>query len=296
MMYKVRELLKKAADELKLGNITDTAVLDAELIFLHTMSEYGRKLDRLKLITQPDAPVEEQIADRYLELISERNKGKPVQYITGRQEFMGIDLYVKEGVLIPRPDTEIVVEKVIELAAGTKGAEALNIIDMCTGTGAIAVSLAMNLKDSKVYAVDISETALECCGVNVERLGLNDRVEIIRSDLFTSVHEELLGQIDIIVSNPPYIPRDEIKQLKINVKGYEPLSALDGGEDGLEFYRRISRDGQEYLKKGGILAFEIGYEQGVYVKDIMEESGYYTGFGIEKDLAGFDRCVWGSRK
>jgi release factor glutamine methyltransferase len=189
-----------------------------------------------------------------------------------------------------------VVEKVIELAAGTKGAEALNIIDMCTGTGAIAVSLAMNLKDSKVYAVDISETALECCGVNVERLGLNDRVEIIRSDLFTSVHEELLGQIDIIVSNPPYIPRDEIKQLKINVKGYEPLSALDGGEDGLEFYRRISRDGQEYLKKGGILAFEIGYEQGVYVKDIMEESGYYTGFGIEKDLAGFDRCVWGSRK
>lgn len=293
MMYKTRELLKKAADELKLKNITDTAILDAELIFLHTMSEYGRKLDRLKLITQPDAPVEEQIADRYLELISERSKGKPVQYITGRQEFMGLDLYIKEGVLIPRPDTEIVVEKVIELAGSTKG---LNIIDMCTGTGAIAVSLAVYLKNSKVYAVDISETALECCRVNIEKLGLNDRVEIIKSDLFASVNNELSGQIDIIVSNPPYIPREEIKQLKINVKGYEPFLALDGGEDGLEFYRRISRDGQKYLKKGGILAFEIGYEQGADVKNIMKESGYYTGFGIEKDLAGFDRCVWGSRK
>lgn len=292
-MYKVKELLKKAVNVLKEGNNTESPVLDAELILLHVMNAWGQPQDRLKLITRPDTAVEEQIADRYHELINERNKGKPVQYITNSQEFMGIDLYVKEGVLIPRPDTETVVEKVIELA---RGESALNIIDMCTGTGAIAVSLARSLTGSKVYAVDISDTALECCRFNVERLGLSNRVEVVKSDLFACISKELLNRVDIIVSNPPYISRDEIKQLKINVRGYEPLLALDGGEDGLDFYRRISKDGQKYLKKDGILAFEIGYEQGEYIKNIMEENGFYAGFNIEKDLAGFDRCAWGYRK
>lgn len=289
-MPTVRELLKKAAAVLKEGKNTETPVLDAELILVYVMSASGEQIERLKFVTHPDRAVDEHVAARYLELIDERSRGKPVQYITNRQEFMGLDLYVAEGVLIPRPDTEIVVEKVIELA---KGVEGLKIIDMCTGTGAIAVSLAENLPGSRVYAVDISDAALECCRFNVEKLGLSGQVEVVKSDLFSSVDDELLGRMDVIVSNPPYIPTSEISKLKINVRGYEPLSALDGGEDGLDFYRRISEEGRKYLKKNGILAFEIGYEQGEYVKNIMEKSGRYDRINVGKDLAGFDRCVWG---
>jgi release factor glutamine methyltransferase len=231
---------------------------------------------------------------KYLGLITERSKGKPIQYITNSQEFMGLELFVSEGVLIPRADTEIVVERVIELA---KKWHMPKIIDMCTGSGAIAVSLAKNIPDVSVWAVDISDSALKCCSINVRKLGLDGVISIIKSDLFENIRDkELLGNIDVIVANPPYIVSAVIPELDINVRGYEPHLALDGGEDGLVYYRRIVRDSVDFLKVNGILAFEIGYDQGDMVKNIMEESGYYANLKIEKDLSGLDRCVWGYRQ
>jgi release factor glutamine methyltransferase len=292
-MESVRELLKKAVGALKECGLADTPVLDAELLLIYALGLSGICFNRLKLLTQPEYLVDEHTAQRYMTLIGERSKGKPVQYITNRQEFMGLELYVSEGVLIPRADTEIVVEKVIELA---REMERPNIIDMCTGSGAIAVSLAASSPEARLWAVDISDRALDCCSINVNRLGLQDRISIIKSDLFENIREESLkGNVDIIVSNPPYIESAVIRELEINVRGYEPHLALDGGEDGLVYYRRIVQDSAVFLKDNGILAFEIGYNQGCKVKNIMEESGFYANLNIEKDLAGFDRCIWGRK-
>lgn len=293
MTESIRELLKKAAGMLLECKLSDTPILDAELLLIYVLNESGVNFDRLKLLTQSEYLVEGNIAKRYLELIALRCEGKPVQYITNRQEFMGLEFYVKPGVLIPRADTEIVVEKVIEL---TKGIKQPKIIDMCSGSGAIAVSLAMNIPDARVWAVDISDSALDCSSINVGRFGLENRVSIIKSDLFENIRGEgLTGNIDAVVSNPPYIESAAIGELPINVRGYEPHLALDGGKDGLVYYRRIIKDCVSLLKVGGILVFETGYDQGDKVKYIMEESGYYDNLNIGKDLSGYDRCVWGHR-
>ncbi|HYF84432.1 MAG TPA: peptide chain release factor N(5)-glutamine methyltransferase [Clostridia bacterium] len=292
-MESIRELLKKAVGVLKRCEHSDNPILDAEVLLVYALNQSGRSFDRLKLITQSEYMVDGNAAEGYLGLIDERSKGKPVQYIVNRQEFMGLELHVAEGVLIPRADTEIVVEKVIELAGGI---EKPNIIDMCTGSGAIAVSLAKNIPDARLWAADISDIALECCSANVKEFGLESRICTIKSDLFENIRVEgIIGNTDIIVSNPPYIESAVINELGISVRGYEPHLALDGGRDGLVYYRRIVQESAEFLKPNGILAFEIGHDQGVKVKNIMEESGYYDGLKLEKDLAGLDRCVWGNR-
>lgn len=293
MMESIRELLIKAVGALKESRNSGTPILDAELLLIYVLNQSGKDFDRLKLLTQQEYLVDERTAGMYMDMINVRGKGKPVQYIVNRQEFMGLELYVSSGVLIPRPDTEIIVEKVIELV---KGIEKPNIIDMCTGSGAIAVSLANNIPDAKLWAVDISDAALECCGINVRKLGLENRISIEKSDLFENLKENgLIGNIDAIVSNPPYIKTDVINELDINVREYEPHLALDGGKDGLVYYRRIVQEAACFLKPEGILALEIGYDQGDAVKYIMEESGCYGGLKLEKDLAGFDRCIWGYR-
>lgn len=293
-MGSIRELLKDAAETLKRSMNSDTPILDAELILIYVLNKSGMKFDRIKLVTQQDYLLDLQAAGWYRSLVEERIQGKPVQYITNMQEFMGLELYVRSGVLIPRPDTETVVEKVIELA---KEMEKPCIIDMCTGSGAIAVSLGSSLPDSRVWAVDIDDRALECCRINVDRLGLENSIRIVKSDLFENIRgEELKEAVDIIVSNPPYIKSNLIRELSVNVRNYEPHLALDGGKDGLVYYKSIVRDSVEFLKNNGILAFEVGHDQGDGVKEIMEESGYYDNLNIEKDLAGYDRCVWGYRK
>ena len=293
VVWSIREVLKKAAHKLSESKGSNTPVLDAELLLLHVLKQSGTDFDRVKLLTQSGYLVDEKTADMYMNLIDERCKGKPVQYITGRQEFMGFELYIAEGVLIPRADTETVVEKVLEKAAGM---EKPNIIDMCTGSGAIAVSLAGNIPDARVWAADISDIALDCCRINAARYGLEGRIRVIKSDLFENIREEgLIANTDIIVSNPPYIESEAVKDLDVNVRCYEPHLALDGGKDGLVYYRRIVNDSAEFLKTNGILAFEVGYDQGDKVKNIMEESGHYYVINIEKDLSGFDRCVWGRK-
>ena len=284
-MKSIRELLKMATSKIP--------ILDAELLLVYVLNQSGLDFDRIKLLTKLQYLPDEQTAERFLKLIDERSKGKPVQYITNRQEFMNLELYVAEGVLIPRPDTEIVVEKVIRLA---EGIEKPVIIDMCTGSGAIAVSLARNVPGARVWAVDVSDSAIDCCSINVNRFKFENSISVVKSDLFANIMDEgLIGNTDIIVSNPPYIESSVIHRLDVNVRDYEPHMALDGGKDGLLFYRRIVKDSVEFLKGNGILAFEVGYDQGDKVKNIMEESDYYYDLNVEKDLAGYDRCVWGRK-
>ena len=221
-------------------------------------------------------------------MINDRLNGRPIAYIVKNREFMALDFYVEEGVLIPRPDTEPLVEEVIELSKGMKD---VTIVDIGTGSGAISVSLAKYIKNSYVYSLDISDKALSIGKKNAVNNEVDDKIEFIKSDVFTGIKDRNL-KLDIIVSNPPYIKKEDIKTLHTQVKDYEPYIALEGGEDGLDFYRTITEESLKYLKSNGILAFEVGHDQANDVCTIMENHGYkkiYT----KKDLQGIDRVVIG---
>lgn len=271
-----------------------SAILDAELLLLHGYSIHGVTMNKIKLITNCNDSISEDIYESFISFVQQRCQGKPIQYITGIQEFMNLELEVNDKVLIPRGDTEIIVEKLMELADKEKS---LSIIDMCTGTGAIAVSLGHYLPKAAITAIDISEEALECCRKNAQKHGLQHRINIVKSNLFEDLTSKALtNNIDMVVSNPPYIPTEDILELSVNVKDFEPMLALDGGRDGLDFYRSITLDGAKFLKSGGILAFEIGYNQGQDVMNIIKESGSYYDLACYKDLAGLDRCVIAYKK
>jgi release factor glutamine methyltransferase len=224
----------------------------------------------------------------------------PIQYIIGHTQFCGIDIYVNENILIPRPETELLVEKVIEL--GRIKNKALRILDLCTGSGCIAVAIAAHLwppsgpdriegltkavSDCTIIASDISWPALEVARSNADKHKCSDRVEFIQSDLF----ESLTGKFDIIVSNPPYIAEFEFETLQKEVLR-EPRLALDGGEDGLEFYRSIISEAPAYLKPGGHILFEVGFGQAESVKEIIGSRGGFTVESILKDFNGIDRVI-----
>lgn len=284
VMHTIKSLLRKGVYILKEANI-DNPMLDGEVLLMHVLN-----IDRVGIIRDRDRVLEKDIIDDYLKLIEERKKGKPVQYIVGHQEFMGLDFIVGEGVLIPRPDTEILVEKVLELLKGIKNPK---IADLCTGSGAIAVSLAHYIKDSYVYATDISKDALKYCRVNVLKNRVMDRLRILEGDLSEPLFNEgLEGELNALVCNPPYITKKDMESLPASVKFYEPHLALYGGEEGLNFYEKILKDALKLLKKGGILAFEIGYNQGEVLNNMIERLGVFRDIRIEKDLAGLDRCVY----
>lgn len=219
---------------------------------------------------------------KYKEFLVRLADNEPVQYIINKQEFMKLNFFVDNNVLIPQPDTEILVEKIIEISKNIN--KKLKILDLCTGSGAIAVSLAKNIRNCEIYASDISKEALNIAKLNAK----NNEVQInlIESDLFDNIHEY---DFDIIVSNPPYIKTEIIDSLEEEVKK-EPVLALDGGIDGLDFYRIIAIKAKDYLKENGILALEIGYDQKNQINEILK----YEGFGqIEniKDLANNDRVI-----
>lgn len=208
-------------------------------------------------------------------------KGYPIQYITGKQEFMGLDFWVNENVLIPQPDTEILVEEVINIS---KTIEKPKILDLCTGSGAIAVALKKYIKNANIIASDISSKALEVAKINAKN---NDtKIQFIRSDLFNNID----NKFDIIVSNPPYIKTEVINELSLEVQN-EPHIALNGGQDGLDFYRNIVNNAYKYLECDGYLALEIGYDQRQEVVEIIENSHSYKEVYSKKDLAGNNRIV-----
>lgn len=255
----------------------EEAMLDARLLL-----EYVCDSDRNTLLVHGDQPVSEEEQSRYEKFIGMRENRIPLQHITGEQEFMGLPFKVNENVLIPRQDTEILTEEVLkELCDG------MDVLDMCTGSGCILLSLLNYTNECHGVGVDISQKALEVAEENNRRLGKN--AVFLQSNLF----EKVEGRFDIIVSNPPYIPSDVIPTLMEEVKTYEPMSALDGKEDGLYFYREIVKQAGEYLNRGGKLFFEIGCEQAEEVSKLLVEAGYKE-VQVVKDLAGLDRVVWGN--
>ncbi|WP_427337882.1 peptide chain release factor N(5)-glutamine methyltransferase [Caloranaerobacter sp. DY30410] len=288
--YTIKSLLQEGIEILNEGNLK-TPLLDAQLILCYTLG-----VDKLYIYTHRDDKVSDEAVDNFFEFINRRKEGYPVQYIIGRQEFMGLDFNVAEGVLVPRPDTEILVEKVIEIVNNSflKDKKRVNIVDIGTGSGAITLSLAYYLKNAFVYSIDISKKALDVAVENCKKFELEDRVLFLEGSLFKPLSTlNLENNVDIIVSNPPYIPTDEIEKLQIEVSKYEPRIALDGGKDGLDYYREIVKDLSKYLTNNGVVAFEIGYNQGQDVKKLLENSGLFKKIEIIKDLAGHDRVVVG---
>ena len=219
-----------------------------------------------------------------MEAVNKRIDHIPVQHITGRQEFMGLEFAVNEYVLIPRFDTEVLVEEAMRIELSH-----LRILDMCTGSGCILLSLLHYSHDCEGVGVDISPEALEVARMNADRLGID--AEFVLSDLFDGLKNNKLTY-DLIISNPPYIPTDVIPTLMEEVKEHEPILALDGSADGLNYYRRIISESPAFITKGGNLMFEIGYDQGEAVSGLMRDAGY-SDVEVVKDLSGLDRVVRG---
>ena len=208
-------------------------------------------------------------------------EGYPIQYITGKQEFMELNFFVNENVLIPQPDTEILVEEVINIS---KNIENPKILDLCTGSGAIAVALKKYINKAKIIASDISQNALDVAKINAKNN--NAEIEFIESDLFNNIEKKF----NIVASNPPYIKTDVINNLSLEVQN-EPHIALDGGQDGLKFYKHIINNAYKYLEKDGCLALEIGYDQKKEVIHLIEDSQKYKEIYSKKDLSGNDRII-----
>lgn len=282
---KIKEALREGA--LRLTGSTPTPNLDAELILCWLYD-----WDRIQIILKSETVMQNDDEIRYSELIDERRAGKPVQYIVRRQEFMGMPLYVDERVLIPRGDTEILVETVLEYA---KKLTAPRILDVCTGSGAIAISLARLLEAAEVVATDISEDALEVARTNGDNLRVGHSVSWLQGNLYEALGDDITS-FDAIVSNPPYIATDIISGLEANVRDYEPKGALDGGHTGLDFYPVLIAGSIFRLKPSGILALEIGWDQGPAVMEMIRANERFHEPRIIKDLAGHDRVVVAVRK
>lgn len=230
--------------------------------------------------------LDEDVAIRYKEIIDMRSSGLPLEYIINEKNFYGRDFFVDERALIPRWDTENLITKIKELA---KNMDSPEILEIGAGSGAISITLALEIENSKILGVDKSKDALEVCEIN-KNAHKAENVEFIYSDLFSNVE----GKYDIIVSNPPYIKSEDIEDLQLEVT-HEPIMALDGGIDGLYFYRRIVQDSISHLKECGVLIFEMGYDQGKAIRDIME-SYSLKNIDIKKDLQGHDRVIWGVKE
>lgn len=257
-------------------------------------------LDRLKLAMDGEKQADEAKKAKALLLLEKRLNGEPLQYLLGEWEFFGLPFKVGKGVLIPRPDTEVLVETVLDhfMKLGKLDPE---IVDLCSGSGCIAVAIQKNLPKSKVTAVELSSDAFPYLTENIRRNGVNVKImkgDVLNGELLENFADpEDYGEfrkIDCIVSNPPYLTEKEMGELSPEVK-CEPETALYGGVDGLKFYRVIACLWKEILREGGLLAFEIGYEQGEAVSDILEKSGY-TDIKVIKDLGGNDRVVIGLNK
>ena len=240
------------------------------------------KQDKPYLVSHDRQDVTKEDELLFLSQIEELIEGKPIQYIVNKQEFMRLSFYVDESVLIPQPDTEILVEEVIKLA---KGKNKIKVLDLCTGSGAIGISIAKQI-DCSVTLSDISKQALEIAKKNVISNQVEDKITIIQSNLFENIKEKF----DLIVSNPPYIQSKVIPELSREVQ-HEPKLALDGGVDGLNFYRKIIQESDTYLQQDGYLCLEIGYDQKTQILDLVEKSKKYKEIYTKEDLAGNDRIM-----
>lgn len=295
MSLPLKEIIKIAENQLAAAGVEDAAI-DAKELYCYLMN-----IDKMRLMLRWQDVLQDNQCEEYFNLIERRASRVPLQHITGVQEFMGLEFKVSEHVLIPRQDTETMVEDALEvLNEGTLRGEALpmkrkgswNVLDLCCGSGAIGVSLAANKSDLKVTCADISDEALKVAKENGTKLAKG--VKFVKSDMFESFKGKLGNKkFDMIISNPPYIKKEVIETLQPEVKDHEPMMALDGGEDGLDFYRLIAEQAENFLKKEGVLVMEIGHDQMEEVKALLEARGTYSLVTGLKDLAGRDRIVVG---
>ena len=272
----VSDIVKMAQKQMADAGIDD-AKTDAEILYCHL-----KHVDRARFFMQWSEPADDKTTEAYFDLVARRCKHEPLQLILGEQEFMGLPFKVAPGVLIPRLETEVVAEAAERLIGEYR---VKTLLDLCCGTGILGIALGKRA-GVKVAAVDISKTAIALTKENAAKNGV--KIETYTGDLF-----EPLGRkrFDMVVSNPPYIPTAVIPTLMPEVRQYDPFAALNGGADGLDFYRRIAAEAPDHLKKNGILVLEIGGEQGPAVSGMLEESPAFVNVNVWKDLAGLDRVV-----
>lgn len=242
----------------------------------------------LMLIIDKDKEIAKDKVRAYEEALEKRVSGLPVQYITHEQSFMGLDFYVDERVLIPRGETELLVSRVLEILSEKAPS---NVMDIGVGSGAICVSVARLANIKTVYGIDISKDALDVAQENAKRIGVANQINFIESNVFEAVPDRVKGTLDLLISNPPYIPPEEMATLHDDVKR-EPSLALYGGLDGLDFYRQITSEGWDYLKDDGVLVYEVGHDQGDRVAELMLGRGFKR-IEFIKDYQGFKRVVIG---
>lgn len=281
----IKEVLRDAVSRVEKTG-THTPLLDVEVLLCDVLNT-----DRLHLIINKEQCITDAQLEVFEGYVEKRLAGVPVQYIIRSQEFMGMEFYVEEGVLIPRPDTEILVETILEWVKEKHETKNVRIADIGAGSGAISVSLAKLLDSAFVYATDISPKALKITKINSQKQQVENRMEFLSGDLLTPLRELGINNLDVLVSNPPYIPTEDIGKLQIEVACYEPAIALDGGVDGLDFYKRLINEGWHFLKKGGLLAFEVGHDQALSVKNLIMINGKYNNIKIINDLAGIQRVL-----
>ena len=274
--------IKKGCQKLKNNNIS-TALLDSELLLSKVI-----KKDRKFILLNLDKKLNQNDQDKFKDLILKRSRGKPLAYLTGNKSFWKYHFKVNEKVLIPRPDTEIIIEEVLKLY---KNKVHLNFLEVGVGSGCIALSI---LKEKKFFlstGVDLSRDSIEICRYNANKLGVGNRIKLLKSD----VDNLIFRKYDLIISNPPYIKKFDLKKLDKGVRNYEPKLALDGGLEGLSVIRKVVKKSSELLKAHGKLILEIGYDQKNSVKKMLKENNFYIN-NIVKDLAKNDRCIISTKK
>lgn len=288
-MVTIGRLLREGAEKLLEADIP-TPGLDAEVLLYNLLS-----VERIYLHMYREKEVSEEIQKKFWIGIEKRAKHMPIQYIVNRQEFMGLDFWIEEGILIPRADTEILVEKVMDIYESNYYPYKVKIIDIGTGSGAIAVSLAKYIDNCSIAAIDICPDVLRVAAKNADFHKVNDKITFYLGNLLDPVdRQEEYGTYNFVISNPPYIPERVIDTLDGGVRDYEPHLALDGGIDGLNFYRKITAEAKKFFKKdGGYLVFEIGHDQGKDVSKILEINGFKN-IEVLQDLAGLDRVIVGA--
>jgi len=282
----IKELLKKGRDLIKYNKYSSPN-LEPIWVLSNLLN-----VDNSYIHTHLDMKIDKVIEERFIFIMKERKKGYPLQYLLNEQEFMGLNFYVEEGVLIPRSETEIMVEYIIDYINNNYKEKNINILDIGVGSGAISLSIAKEFPNIRVIGTDIGYIPIKVANINKENLRVKN-VNFIQGDLFEALKsEDINKKFDIIISNPPYIKSTNINTLQKEVKGFEPKLALDGGKDGLDFYRKISKESKRYLNSRGMLIYEIGYDQGEDVNDILVKEGY-SNIAIIKDLQKHDRIILG---
>ncbi len=283
------ETINTASERFTEAGITNSR-LDAELLLCHTLGK-----DRAWLLAHMQEAVDEQHRALFEQAVDRRALREPLQYILGKQEFWGLDFLVTRDVLIPRPETELIIETALTLVPN-KDAR-LTILDLCTGSGCIAVSLAKELASARFFASDKSEKALDVARENARRHGTTDRIRFLEGDLFGPLKElDLGGRVDIMVSNPPYVPSEEFSTLQPEVRDHEPRMALLAGQNGTELHQRIIDEAPEFLRSEGALIMEMGMGQAEALVHMMREHGTFDKPDVLKDLAGIERVIVARKK